>query len=492
MPEKELTFWQRAKMAVNFTLRGSVKRSNKAATPYSTISYNGTPQKSFVNYENFYQEGFNENAMIYAAITYKAKAITQSKLKAYQYLDADYRSEEIDRKQPISQVLLRPNQYQSGDEFHSLQNVFFNLTGNAFTFIERDRSTQEILKLWPLNPLWVSIIPDKKGEIKGYEYQPTFTASEPLPILPENMAHWKLPNPLDPLNGLGFGQSPLNAMASAGDVDNMISRFLNVFFKHGAMPPGILKFKDMALDENEIAEIREKWKEIYGGYSNWADIGVLDGMGEYQRIGLTFEEMNFEKLDQRNEARILSVLGVPVSLIATVSALQGSTYNNKSQDRKMFWEDTMMYELEVVEQELGRFFNTDEIFLKWDITEVKALKNDVNVQIDSARKLIEIGVPPITAFDSVGLAIAKYEGIEERLLVTSIQSQSMIENQQKLQADNQAANQARLDQSQMLRDDTQEPNKKPTEKPNQEEAKNNSFLARTPIQIRDKQSRILT
>lgn len=413
MPEVKYSLLQRVKMAVDF-IRNAPIRTESKKTPFSTlINLGNTPQYSLTDYDNIYREGYATNSLIYSAVIYKAKSITQAKLTAYHYTDKLGNFEKLEWGNDLQRLLDQPNPYQSGDEFHSLQNIFFNLTGNAFTYFER--KGKNIVSLWPLNPAYITIIPDTKGEILGYEYRPTYSGGQAFPIERENMAHWKLPNPSDPLNGLGFGMSPIMAIARVADVDNMITKFLNIFFKNGAMPVGLLKFKDIALDENEINRIREKWKETYGGFENWNDVGIMDMYGEYQRIGLTFNELDFDKLDHRAETRILAALGVPLELIATVSGLTGSTYNNKSEARQMFWQDTMIYELEVVEQELGRFFNNTDtnVFISWDKSEVYGLKGDIQKQVDSALKLYQMGMPPRIVYQTVGLSVTDYEGIDD-------------------------------------------------------------------------------
>lgn len=415
MPDVNPNLWQRIKTASRYIRnKPAIVIENEKKTPYSTlINLGGTPQYSLQNFEDFYKEGFEENSLIYSAIMYKAKSITQAKLTAYQYTDKKGNFQKLEWGNDLQRLLDNPNPYQSGDAFHSLQNVFFNLTGNAFTFIERSR--KDVKSLWPLNPAWVRIIPDNKGEIMGYDYRPVWNTSGEFLIERENMIHWKLPNPNDQLAGLGFGMSPMLALARSGDVDNMITKFLNVFFKNGTMPAGILKFKDISLDDEDMERIRSKWKETYGGYTNWSDIGILDQYGDYQRIGLTVDELKFDVLDKRNETRIFASLGVPIELLPTVSGLQGSTYNNKAEARKMFWQDTVIYELEVSEQEMGRVFNDTEtgIFIKWDLSEVSALKGDVAVQVEAASKLYAMKVPPRIAFDTVGLVVTEYDGIDD-------------------------------------------------------------------------------
>src|SRR5690606_4074011 len=228
-----------------------------------------------------------------------------------------------------------------------------------------------------------------------------------VPILPENMMHVKLPNPADPLQGLGFGLSPLQPMAQSGDVDNSITKFLKMFFQHGAMPTGALKLKDMTLDDDSIAEIKEKWMEIYGGSDNWTDIAVLDMTMEYERIGMTFRDMDFTTIDNRNESRILLPFGVPAELLPIRLGLEGSTFANKEEARRWFWEDTMMYEMDLFLDVYKAYLSTDDgAFPFWDTSKVYALKKDISKLVTAAKELWSMGVPAKIAYQTVGLQVS--------------------------------------------------------------------------------------
>ena len=162
-------------------------------------------------------------------------------------------------------------------------------------------------------------------------------------------------------------------------MDNTISRFLKVFFDKGAVLTGLLKF-DTALTDPIVAGIRERWKEVYGGVENW-DIGVLDRGGEYQRIGLPFNEMGFDALDERNESRILGPFGVPPILIGSRLGLNRSTYANYREARQAFWEDTEVPELMLFQDEYQYFLQSDDGgFVAFDMSGVPALKQDSQIK----------------------------------------------------------------------------------------------------------------
>lgn len=414
----------------NQLLNQTPRNTKKTPLRFSNRS-SDQPMWSMVDYETFSREGFEGNSVIYAAIMTKVRAVSQVDLKA---ASGDVKSPtdiepnntrrdfELDAKtentegQALANLLNRPNKYMSGSEFQQLQTTLLNITGNAFTLIERARGSYIPKALWPLNAMNVQIVPSADGELKGYLYSPkgSFEGDDRLPILASDMMHVKLPNPNDPLQGLGFGLSPILPLAKSADVDNQITTFLKVFFEHGAMPSGALKLKDMMLDEDSIEEIKERFMATYGNYENWADVAVLDMTMEYERIGLTFNEMDFTNLDERNESRILLPFGVPAELLPIRLGLQGSTFANKEEARKWFWQDTMMFELNLFLDEYKSYLTTESgIFPRWDISKVDALKDNVTEQITGAVQLIQNGVPPKIAFETVGLEIEQYEGFEK-------------------------------------------------------------------------------
>ena len=64
-----------------------IPRQESKKNPYTTmVGYGDSPQYALENYGNYYQEGYNENSLVYAAISYKSKAITQAKLTAYKHV----------------------------------------------------------------------------------------------------------------------------------------------------------------------------------------------------------------------------------------------------------------------------------------------------------------------------------------------------------------------------------------------------------------------
>lgn len=371
----------------------------------------GTPQWHIVDLQSYINEGFNLNTLIYSAIMYKVRAIGQAPLRAY---TGDFKHPEVlPPDHPMTMLAARPNEHQSFKEFQGQNIVYLNLAGNCYIFLDYEKITDKMPRaMYSLRPDRTYVIPDKgKPGIKGYLYVPEGTAvRDGVPILPQHMIHTKFPNPGDPLEGMGEGLSPMSPLARSADVDNSVTHFLKLFFEKGVMMPGLLSFPE-PLDDTTIAETRQRWKDIYGGYLNWAEeIGMVGRGATYQRIGLSFEEMGFGELDTRNETRILGPFGVPPILIGAKAGLESSTYSNYGQARKACWEDTLVPELGLYEVDFQYYLKHPDGWVAFDTSKVPALQKDIPTLVTAAHQMWTMGVPANQAFYTVGLNVEPVPG----------------------------------------------------------------------------------
>jgi len=365
-------------------------------------NYNGKVQWHLVDYNAYVKEGYARNTLVYSAIMYKVRAIMSAPLKAYSgTLEVPG---DVSVNTDLSNLLRRPNKYQSWVEFQARNIVFLNLSGNVYIYV--DPFTQEMQSLRP-DRMFIVTNKTVPAGLAGYLYVPDGHSVSDweagVKFLPEDIMHIKLPNPADPLEGLGYGMSPLQPAAQSIDVDNMVTKFLNIFFERGGMVTGVLQY-DLPLTQTVANQILERWNQKYGGIENW-QVGILDRGAKYQRTTMTFEEMGFEGVDGRGETRILSPFGVAPILVGAKVGLDSSTYSNYEAARQAVWEDTLVPELTWFEVEFQNRFNTDSEFVMFDFSRVPALQRALPRQVDAAYTMIQAGVPPNMAFRTAGLRL---------------------------------------------------------------------------------------
>jgi len=326
----------------------------------------------------------------------------------------------------LAKLVARPNPHQSWDEFQRQNTAYLNVSGNCYIFKDEISEGGLPAALYSFRPDRTYIVPDegKRATIAGYLYQPEGAPrTKWIKILPEQMMHVKFPNPGDPLEGMGYGLSPISPMARSANVDNDVTHFLKLFCDKGAALMGILEYPpETMIDEAETARIKERWTEMYGGHEKWAtEIGILDQGGTFRRLMPPFNELGFETIDERNEARILGPFGVPLELLPTRLGQKHSTFTNRAEARRTFWEDTMVPESRLFEVELRYHLQgaSDE-FVGYDFSKVPALRRDIKELIEGAHKMWQMGTPRNIAYQVVGLDVEQTDGGDESYLPINI------------------------------------------------------------------------
>ena len=324
--------------AAGYERRPQSSAAKEIVAPYTWPMWReGKPDWTPSTMAGFAEAGYNTNAVVYACIMRKATSAAFAPLVAYTgQRDEPARVADV---HPLAQLLTKPNNFQSWFEYMETLITYLDLDGNVFVYKARaGLGRGPVQALYPLRPDRVRPVP-KDRRLLGFVYEPTPGQVETF--LADEIIHVRLPNPLDPFEGMGRGASPLTAAAQAVDVDNSATSFLKQFFDNAVVPFGLLKTKQ-ALVDTEVQRIRERLRAQYGGANQWGDVMILDADAEYQRLGLSMQEMTFGDLDARDEARICAVLGVPPIVAGIKVGLDKATYANYESARKSFWEDTLI------------------------------------------------------------------------------------------------------------------------------------------------------
>ncbi|GAG20638.1 unnamed protein product, partial [marine sediment metagenome] len=229
-----------------------------------------------------------------------------------------------------------------------------------------------------------------------------------------DVMHFKTRNPLDDY----YGMPPMMAISGRIDIDKYMAGFLKTFFEQGGTGPGSILTVKAKVSAEAKDEIRKRFHRQFGGPGTFHEMMILDNTeSSYQQLGLNrgLRDALPKELDQMSEARIAMVFGIPASILGLLIGMESSSYANKRQDWQVLWDVTMTPLLSDLDDVLNlslipEFGGIDEVL--FDLSDIKALQEDVDALHDRARKNLQAGGWSIQEFrDATGKDPEDLEGI---------------------------------------------------------------------------------
>lgn len=317
------------------TAQSDVGPALERVLPFMFPAYRtSSPVPSLKNYQSYASEGYGKNAVVFSCISTIATTAPSAQLE----IQVRKGSRMVPRRDNgLQQLLDQPNEYMSQFAMIELLHTHLNIAGNAFLLRSPDGGQNGSLHI--ARPDRMHMVPGRR-EILGYVY--IAEDGDKIPFLPDEVIHVKLPNPVDPYEGLGPGMPPLAAAATETDVDNQATSMLRQFFENAGVPFGIFTSKNI-LDDGEVKRIRARLKEqIGGGQQKFWETLIMDADASYQQMGITMQQMEFPDLRTITETRICAVFKVPAILVGVKAGLEHSTYSNYKEARSDLWEDKII------------------------------------------------------------------------------------------------------------------------------------------------------
>ena len=247
---------------------------------------------------------YGEIGWLYAVVFRIALGCGEVKWRLY---NGSERSERTQiSKNPILTLLDHINPFQTSNEFIELHTIYQDLVGECFWILNYN-ALGEPAEIWIPYPTKMSVVPDKQKFIKGYIYD---IGENAIPFEPNEVIHFKYPNPLNQYRGLG----PAQSIGIDLDAEIYSGKWNRNFFYNSARPDGVIEF-DYNLSDEQFAKLKEQWSEKYKGVSKAHQVGLLEGGGKYKQIQNTIKDMDFSQLKRLNRDVILGVYGMPLSVM---------------------------------------------------------------------------------------------------------------------------------------------------------------------------------
>ena len=288
-------------------------------------------------------EQYGKSLYVYAAINKIAQKISAIDLEVSEIQNSKGDLKEYP-SHPILDLLYRPNPYQTRSEFWKITVINKKLTGEAFWMKVRGGGNK-VIELWNLRPDFITIVMDEQSQIRSYKLRKS-NGTEVL-IAPEDIIHFREPNPNDLLRGF----SPLLSAKSRIETETHATNFQRDFFLNNARPDALLVSEDELAPEQRD-ELQAGWNSKHRGKGKNSRIGILEGGMQYQQISVTQKEMDYIESLKFTRDDILVAFGVPKSVITTDDV----NYANANSGLKTFFSETIVpeaiYLVEVINEML--------------------------------------------------------------------------------------------------------------------------------------------
>lgn len=283
--------------------------------------------------------------------------------------------------QGLSDVLKKPNSYQSAEELEEDLSGFLLLTGNAYMYggVRRGTPNAPSLELYSMPAHLTSIVfGNWMNPIRGYKI-PHYGLEE---ISANDIGHLKYWNPdySSPGSNL-YGMPPIRAAWKLvqSDVESLNSQ-LNAFYNQGAR--GFIHPKEGGSWTQAQAEYtKEKWEAAKGTDKSGSFVFTGVPVG-FTQVGLSPVDLGIMAIRGTTLRDLCSVFKVPSQLFNDTSA---STYNNMKEARKALITDAALPLKEQIKGLYNRFLipqwekeTGKRLYIDYDLSAYTELTDDLD------------------------------------------------------------------------------------------------------------------
>lgn len=277
---------------------------------------------------------------------------------------------------PLLDLLQNVNDQENSYEMKLLTSTMLDLTGDGYWYIERDKMGVPD-KMFVLRSQWVKIVPDKDKFIGEYIYGVNTFGGEAIHIKPENVIHFKYPNPTDPWYGMG----PVQAAAYAIESAELREKFILATMGNMARPDIIVKYLEGELDPKERGLLEREWNAMFRGPKNAGKVKVTDFRYEIDKVGWTPQELRFNEGEEWIMKKICGAFPVPIGLVDTAQISRAPRAGMEGADLFMAQFNTLprctLIE-EKLNEQLCPMYDGERLFLAFDNPVPKDKREQLN------------------------------------------------------------------------------------------------------------------
>ena len=277
----------------------------------------------------------------------------------------------------VYDLFRKPNPALSRFDIWKETAAWWHLEGEAFWWFGSEYSGGLPKEIYILDPRKMRHEAELSGGFDfGFRHIPRrwfyHSGSELIPILSDEIIHFRDFNPYNPVRGV----NPLLSLALELEQDYYANKANSQLLKNNAIPQGILK-TEQTLRPEEADQLERRWESKYGAVKAGRKIAVLGKGTEFKPVTFSPDVIKLFELKRWNLYTILAKYGIPPR-VANISdkstALSGK---DTAEQHSAFWKYTLIPVLRQFEQILEtQFFirlgiKERGVFDLWDIPELQ-------------------------------------------------------------------------------------------------------------------------
>jgi len=369
-------------------LQGSVETKQSNVMVYSNV---GVSSHRRDKYENYAEEGYRQNAIVYRCVNEISQGSASVEFKVF---DKEVELEE----HPLKALLQKPNPVMAGVEFFQCMYSYLMISGNAYV-LKISAGNQPPTELYLLRPDRIRITGKDNALPDAYEYIVSGVVKEKYAVDMESglsdVKHLKIFNPLDDYYGL----SPLYSASLDVDQHNLSAKHNVNLLQNGARPSGAVVFKprdesgmNVQLSESQRQQVINDLDMRFSGSQNAGRAMLLEGDFDWKEMGLSPKDMDFLQLKNMSTRDIALCFGVPSQLVGIPDA---NTYSNMAEARLALYEETIIPLLKRTESDLNEWLAPmfgERLRIQYDIDGIPAMQERRKRIYENVIRAVDSGV----------------------------------------------------------------------------------------------------
>jgi HK97 family phage portal protein len=351
-------------------------------------------------------EALTSSPSVYACVNRKALDMARVPLLVGRVAaNGDFKPMDPARDEP-ARILAAINPVEGPAAFWSRAHMMKQLTGEMFVNLEGVGKRGAPSELWLLRSDRMTVKKSPTRRPAGYEYDTK--EGRPVPFTEEQIFHSRLPNPADDWRGL----SPLASSRFYAWMEERIAQHHVKLLLQGGVPPGWIKFKGYVSPEDRL-ELRNELAKRTRGIANAYNIGILWDDADWI-AGSQGLDGDYGNLSDLAREEICAALGVPPIFVMN---LEHASYANALQQKELYWQNTLIPELELLAQDLTekfrRVYGIEDLEYRFDYEAVGAIQDLRLSRAEALQRLVagglytqnearlELGKPKATGGDAL-------------------------------------------------------------------------------------------